>query len=121
MDTKASNARVVGDLSRAVAYQIRAERSGRGLNQKQGYQLVGMPKGTYIRIEKAERPADVTQLEQIATAYGLTVLTLVKRATEKLNAGEVPPRNVDPRSAEIIDILNTREPDEPEARKHGSA
>lgn len=89
METKASNARKISPLSRAVAQQICAERSALRLNQKEGYQLVGMAKGVYIRIEKAERPADIPQLEQIAAAYGLTVTTLLSRASELLASGKV--------------------------------
>jgi len=124
MSPKASNARKISDLSRAVAAQICAERSALGLNQKEGYEQIGMPKGTYIRIEKAERPADFTQIEQIAASYGLSVLTLVARASERLNPDgtytppEIPSRKTNAEKAQAYrDRTHPGERDERPARK----
>lgn len=79
----ASGTRAPSDWSRAVAAQIRAERAATGLTQAQVIERSEMARTTYLRVEDGTRPVDMTQIEAISRALGISVTTLVARAEQR--------------------------------------
>lgn len=65
--------------SDAVATQLRRERAGAGLTQKDVIELSGIPRSTYIRLEKGTRVADTTQLAHLCAVYKLTLSQFFQR------------------------------------------
>jgi len=59
--------------SDAVAAQIRAERAARGLTQADMVERSGVPRSTYIRLERGQRVADSTQLARLCAVWELRV------------------------------------------------
>jgi DNA-binding XRE family transcriptional regulator len=57
--------------SESVAAQIRAERAAASLTQDELVALSGIPRSTYIRLERGQRVADVSQLARICGALEL--------------------------------------------------
>lgn len=84
----AANARERSPISDAVAAQIRAERAAAGKTQAQVYEPAGIPKQTYIRIEKGVRVADITQILQVCTSLGIPLGVFMTRAEARAR-GEV--------------------------------
>lgn len=81
------NARERSDWSEAVAAQIRAERAAAGLTQAQVYEPAGLPRSTYLRIEKGTRVADTTQLARILGVLGLRMSVFFARVEDRLHSG----------------------------------
>jgi transcriptional regulator with XRE-family HTH domain len=79
----ADNMRERSDVSRGLAAQIRAERAASGMTQEQAARAAGLAKMTYRRLESGERVVDVTQMDKLARAFGLSMTELVERATAR--------------------------------------
>lgn len=80
------NARERSDWSEAVAAQVRAERAAAGLTQAQVYEPAGLPRSTYIRVEKGTRVADTTQLARICNVLGLRMSEFFARVEGRLHS-----------------------------------
>lgn len=81
-----TTARERSPISDAVAATIRAERAAAELTQSDMQDRAGIPKQTYIRIEKGQRVVDVTQLAHICAALGLTLEQFMARVGERLDS-----------------------------------
>lgn len=68
------------DMNQAVAKAIAAERAISGLTVRQLSAVSGVPISSLMRILSAEREIKVTQLEQLATAFGITPVDIILRA-----------------------------------------
>lgn len=68
----ATGSRTPTDYTRAVADEIRAERSRQRLTQGVVAAAAGIPLPTYRKIEQGVRMLDIAQLVDIATALGVT-------------------------------------------------
>ena len=79
------NARERSDWSEAVAAQVRAERAAAGLTQAQVYEPAGLPRSTYIRIEKGTRVADTTQLARILSVFDLRMSEFFRRVEGRVH------------------------------------
>lgn len=83
------NKREQSPWSDAVASQIRAERAAAGLTQAQMVELSGIPRSTYIRLEKGLRVADITQLARICGALKMSLSLFLARVEGRmLTAGQ---------------------------------
>lgn len=69
--------------SDAVAAQIRAERAAKGWTQKQMFERAGIPRSTYIRMEKGDRVADATQLARVCGALGMRLSEFWTRVEQR--------------------------------------
>ncbi len=58
-------------INQAAARMIRAQREDAGLTQQQVYELAGIPRATYSKIENGETAIDVTQIEKVAIALNV--------------------------------------------------
>lgn len=79
------------DMNQAVAKAIAAERAIAGLTVRQLSAVSGVPISSLMRILSAEREIKVTQLEQLATAFGITPVDIVLRAQEIRERAEAAP------------------------------
>ena len=77
------------DMNQAVAKAIAAERAIAGLTVRQLSAVSGVPVSSLMRILGAEREIKVTQLEQLATAFGITPVDILIRAQEIRERSEV--------------------------------
>jgi transcriptional regulator with XRE-family HTH domain len=84
----ADNMRERSDVSRGLAAQIRAERAASGMTQEQAAKAACMPKMTYRRLETGERVVDVTQLDKLARAFGISMTVLVERAMARTEGAD---------------------------------
>jgi transcriptional regulator with XRE-family HTH domain len=82
------NKREQSPWSIATSAQIRAERAAAGLTQAQMVELSGISRSSYIRLEKGERVADITQLARICGALGLPLSVFLARVEERKPEGE---------------------------------
>ena len=119
------------DMNQAVAKAIAAERAIAGLTVRQLSAVSGVPVSSLMRILGAEREIKVTQLEQLATAFGITPVDILIRAQEirerseaRLNDGSYQPMTVPsfddddlPEGAEFVLAARRIDPDSPEARE----
>ena len=72
------------DLSRAIADEINGERHRQRLTQTEVFKRAGLPRTSYVTIEKGTKVADSTQLGKIAAALGVKLSTLLLRAEENI-------------------------------------
>lgn len=79
------------DMNQAVAKAIAAERAISGLTVRQLSAVSGVPVSSLMRILGAEREIKVTQLEQLATAFGITPVDIILRAQEIRERAEAAP------------------------------
>ena len=79
------------DMNQAVAKAIAAERAIAGLTVRQLSAVSGVPISSLMRILSAEREIKVTQLEQLATAFGITPVDIILRAQEIRERAEAAP------------------------------
>lgn len=79
------------DMNQAVAKAIAAERAIAGLTVRQLSAVSGVPISSLMRILGAEREIKVTQLEQLATAFGITPVDILIRAQEIRERAEAAP------------------------------
>lgn len=79
------------DMNQAVAKAIAAERAIAGLTVRQLSAVSGVPISSLMRILSAEREIKVTQLEQLATAFGITPVDIILRAQEIRERTEAQP------------------------------
>ena len=119
------------DMNQAVAKAIAAERAIAGLTVRQLSAVSGVPVSSLMRILGAEREIKVTQLEQLATAFGITPVDILIRAQEirerseaRLNDGSYQPMTVPsfddddlPEDAELVLAARRADPDSPEERE----
>lgn len=70
------------DMNQAVAKAIAAERAISGLTVHELSAVSGVPISTLMRILGAKREIKVTQLQQLATAFGITPVDIIMRAQE---------------------------------------
>lgn len=74
-----------GDLfGKAVAEQLRAERSAARLTQKQLAERAGMSDQSVMRYLNGTRDIPIAALADIANALGVSVEVIVERATQRL-------------------------------------
>lgn len=69
--------------SDSVAAQLRAERAAAGHTQDAMIRLSGIPRSTYIRLEKGTRVADASQLARICGALGLSLSEFFRRVEQR--------------------------------------
>lgn len=67
-----------------LAATIRAERSAAGLTQSEMVTRTGIARSTYVRMEKGERVADITQIGLICQALKLPLSTFMRRVEERV-------------------------------------
>lgn len=79
----ADNAREQSPWSDAVAAQIRAERAAAQMTQAELIKASGLARSTYLRLEKGERVADVTQLARICGALGISLSEFLMRVEQR--------------------------------------
>lgn len=79
------------DRNQAVAKAIAAERAISGLTVRQLSAVSGVPVSSLMRILGSEREIKVTQLEQLATAFGITPVDIIMRAQEIRERAEAAP------------------------------
>ena len=72
------------DLSRAIANEINGERHRQRLTQTEVFKRAGIPRTSYVTIEKGTKVADSTQLVKIADVLGIKTSTLLLRAEENI-------------------------------------
>ena len=77
-------------LSKALAEEIRAQRRAIEMSQEELGKRAGVSRGQVIRIENGERVLDVTQLEFIARALGVSMLDLFQGAESRVQAEAMP-------------------------------
>lgn len=82
----------LSDLARAIAAQVKAERAAANLTQKDLGKAAGLSDSTVLRIENAQRSADVVDLERIARAVGIDLVELIQRAERRLPPPDAPRR-----------------------------
>lgn len=70
--------------SDAVAAQFRAERAAKGWTQEQMSERSGIPRSTYIRMEKGARVADTTQIARVCGALGLRLSEFFQRVEQRM-------------------------------------
>lgn len=68
----------------AMAAQIRAELSAKGWTQVQLAEKSGVNFETLKRVLKGTRDINVTQMDQLALAFGLPLPTLIERAVDRI-------------------------------------
>ena len=91
------------DMNQAVAKAIAAERAISGLTVRQLSAVSGVPVSSLMRILGAEREIKVTQLEQLATAFGITpVDIIIMRAQEIRERAEAAP-------LPVVDAVDTED------------
>jgi transcriptional regulator with XRE-family HTH domain len=66
-----------------VAAQIRAERAARHMTQEQVIALSGLPRSTYLRLEKGTRVPDADQLKRLCDGYGMKLSLFYSRVEER--------------------------------------
>lgn len=74
-------------LSRALADEIRAQRRAIEMSQDELGKRAGVSRGQVIRIESGERVLDVTQVDAIAKALGVSMIDLFVAAEARLAEG----------------------------------
>lgn len=79
------------DMNQAVAKAIAAERAISGLTVRQLSAVSGVPIASLMRILGAKREIKVTQLQQLATAFGITPVDIIIRAQEIRERAEAQP------------------------------
>ena len=90
------------DMNQAVAKAIAAERAISGLTVRQLSAVSGVPVSSLMRILGAEREIKVTQLEQLATAFGITPVDIIMRAQEIRERAEAAP-------LPVVDAVDTED------------
>lgn len=79
-----TNGREQSGWSRTVAAQIRAERAASGLTQSEVMARSGIPRSTYLRIEKGTHVADTTELKKITGALGISMSEFFQRVEVRM-------------------------------------
>ena len=90
------------DMNQAVAKAVAAERAIAGLTVRELSTRADIPLSTLMRILGAEREIKVTQLMQLATAFGVTPADLVMRAQEIRERAEAQP-------LPVVDAVDTED------------
>lgn len=90
------------DMNQAVAKAIAAERAISGLTVRQLSAVSGVPVSSLMRILGSEREIKVTQLEQLATAFGITPVDIIMRAQEIRERAEAAP-------LPVVDVVDTED------------
>ena len=85
--TMSDNSRERSAWSAATAAQVRAERAALDWTQEQVAKASGIPRITYIRIEKGQRVPDVTQLARLCGVFRLPMSEFVARVEARVQAG----------------------------------
>ena len=70
--------------SRTVAAQVRAERAASGLTQIELYTKAGIPRSTYLRIERGTHLADTTELAKIMDALCISMSEFFRRVENRI-------------------------------------
>ena len=73
-------------LSKALADEIRAQRRAVEMSQDELGKRAGVSRGQVIRIENGERVLDVTQVDAISRALGVSMVELFQRAEARVAA-----------------------------------
>ena len=97
--TKASNARKESELSLAVAAQLRAERAVSGMTIDELASKSGVSRGALMKVLNGQVTADVTQLDKICRALGVTILDLFLRAEARIAAAAAADPATKPKAA----------------------
>ena len=88
MSNQPSNGRRRTPEAEAFAAQLRAERAAQGLTQDELSKRSGIGKQTILRIENGQRVMDTAQLGDLCRALGISIITFVMRAEERLEQGQ---------------------------------
>jgi len=72
--------------SRTVAAQIRAERAAAGLTQIELYTRAGIPRSTYLRIERGSHVADTTELNKLTDALDISMSEFFRRVENRMHS-----------------------------------
>ena len=84
MSNPSQNGRRRTPEAEAFAAQLRAERAAQGLTQDELSKRSGIGKQTILRIENGQRVMDTAQLGDLCRALGISIITFVMRAEERL-------------------------------------
>jgi transcriptional regulator with XRE-family HTH domain len=76
----ASNAREIGEYTRLVVDEIRAERARKRMTQKELAAASGIPLGTLSHIEQGQAVLDVEQMGAIAKGLKVDLVALLAAA-----------------------------------------
>jgi len=79
-----TNSRKRSGWSQTVAAQIRAERAASGLTQIEVYTRAGIPRSTYLRIERGTHVADTTELAKIADVLDVCMSEFFRRVENRM-------------------------------------
>lgn len=91
MNNKASNARKETELSLAVAAQLRAERAVANMTIEELVKRSGVSKNSLLAVLNGKRTADVSQVDAIARALGVSLIEIFMRAEERVAAEQAHP------------------------------
>jgi transcriptional regulator with XRE-family HTH domain len=80
----ATNSRDKSNYSLTVADQVRAERAAARLSQAEVMRKAEIKRSTYIRIEKGTHIADITELDKIMRALGLSMPEFFRRVDNRM-------------------------------------
>lgn len=80
----AKRERLVREISRATAEQLRAERAASGLIIKDVAKAASVSAQTVMRLESGERTPDVRQLAALCSVYGLSVTEFMVRVEQRI-------------------------------------
>lgn len=100
----------------ALAAEIRAERAAKDLTQRQLADASGINYETLKNVLKGSRDINVTQIVQLAGAFGISAQELVEHAmarAERMSAGSTTSSSGDPRtmSAAELDQIDKKDVD----------
>lgn len=70
--------------ARALAETIAAQRAAARLSQQKAADKAGISRASYMRYEKGQRSPTVLDLVKIASAFGLSLGTFVKRVEDRM-------------------------------------
>lgn len=99
---KGQPARQHGDLSRMLGKVLLMERSGRRWSREEMARRSGLSAKTIQRIEDGDRVADVTQVRNLAAAFGMSTSALLGIAEERVSREAAP--GVEPEEAHFEDV-----------------
>lgn len=80
----AKRERLVRELTRATAEQLRAERAAAGMIVDTVASSSDMNRKTVMRLESGERTPDVRQLAALCSVYGLSVTEFMVRVEQRI-------------------------------------
>lgn len=92
----ATNARPIGEVTLALAAELRARRSRKRITQPAFVELAQIPLSTLSQLENGRAAFDAEQIARIATAFGTTPGAFVDEAIANAEAQPADAREVGP-------------------------